>query len=166
MDLTYPGFNLLTLQRRIEGLEKEKIIYEFTLDNVGAKVMKTKLMRLFDYSVYGSGTENFIRTRLIKYVRSEVSSTRRLPNGRYTYTYRRYVRNVIWLPKEVVFEHTIKTISQLRWGHVLCFRETVPFWLLKEYGGPYSGREFITEINRRIKETKKQMREINEHDTS
>ena len=163
MVLTYQEESkLLTLQRRIEGLEREKAIYEYTLDNVGAKVMKTKLMRQFGFPVYGSSTDNFIRTRLIKYVRSEVSTSKLLADGRTTYSYFRYIRDVIWLPKKVVLEHSIRTISMPRWRHVLCFNERVPFWLLKEYGGPYTGREFITEINRRVKETKKQIRELNE----
>ncbi len=31
-----------TLRKRLEGLERERDIYEYVLDNVGKKAMKTK----------------------------------------------------------------------------------------------------------------------------
>jgi len=154
MDLSYREKKL---NNRLDGLQKEKAIYEYVLENVGEKVIKTKLMRRFGYYMQGSSTDNFIRTRLLKYVKA-VPYLRVKRRGRLPYVrYQRTIRDIIWLPSQVVDNFRLATISRKRWGHHLCFKKTVPFWLLKEYGGPYTGREFITEVNKRIKETKNEI---------
>ena len=149
---------LLRYQRRLEGLRKEKAIYKYALDHVGEKVIKTKLLRHFKYSTYESNSEGFKNSRLIKYVMEEPTTVYSSARHRYpVQLYKRKFRDVIWLPADTVDQYGITTIASRypRWGHKLCFKERVPFWLLEQYGGPYTGREFITEINKRIRQTKK-----------
>jgi hypothetical protein len=154
---------LLRYQRRLEALKREKAIYKYALDHVGEKVIKTKLLRRFKYSTYNSNSEGFKNSRLIKYVREEATTVydagKRFP----IQLYKRSFRDVIWLSADLVDKHHITTIGSRypKWGYKLCFKETVPFWLLKQYGGPYSGREFITEINKRIRQTKKDIEVLN-----
>lgn len=159
MEETY-RVEIKTLSGRLNGLQKEKDIYEYVLENVGVKVMKTRLMRKFNYYIVDSSTDNFIRTRLLKYVRAEEywNTTKR---GHKYRQYNRFIRDVLWLPTRVVDDHGIRTIAskQQRWGYKLCFKESIPFWLLAEYGGPYTGREFITEIDKRIAETNKSIQQ-------
>jgi len=155
---------LLRFRRRLENLQREKEIYKYVLDHVGEKIIKTKLMRRFNYSVYGTDTHNFKNSRLIKYIMHEVTKIYTPKGKRFPVRlYRRSFRDVIWLPAELVDQHRITTIASYypRWGYNLCLKETVPFWLLKQYGGPYTGREFITEINRRIRRTKKDIEVLN-----
>lgn len=154
---------LKRIKNRLKGLQTEKEIYEYILGHVGEKVMKTKLMRQFGFAVYGSDAENFIRTRLAKYMWSTPYPTKQKgSHGNYIVKYKRYIKNVIWLPKDLVNQHKMTTVATRvpRWGHRLCYKETIPFWLLKEYGGPYTGREFITEIDRRIKDSNEEVDEI------
>jgi hypothetical protein len=149
-----------TLHRRLEGLERERNIYEYVLDNVGKKVMKTRLMRKFGLAVYGTDTDNFMRSRLAKYIiKYPYATSQKGGHGQYIMRYKRYIRDVIWLPEHLINEHRITTIAcrNPRWGHKLCYKETVPFWLLAEFGGPYSDRDFITELNKRITKTKKEI---------
>ena len=159
MDTTYL-VELQKLSRRREGLRKEKEIYEFVLENIGKKITKAGLMRRFRYYMTEIGnTDNFTRTRLLKYV---MEDRRQIPTkrGRWITRIDRHIQDLIWLPTEVVDEHRITTKGTKfpRWGHKLCLKETVPFWLLEEYGGPYTGREFIKEIDKRIRSAS---REIN-----
>ncbi len=156
----------LKLERRLEGLQREKAIYQYALDNVGKKVMKTRLMKQFGLSVYESDAENFERTRLCKYVVVTPYMTKQKNGvGNYVTKYKRYIKDLIWLPKHLIVEHRIITIATIaRWGYRLCYKETVPFWLLKEYRGPYTGREFITEMEKRIKKTINQLSAIPDHD--
>lgn len=148
------------LERRLEGLKREKAIYEYALDNVGAKIIKTKLMKKFGLTVYQSDAQNFEKSRLEKYtVKYGYPTKQRGHHGNYIIRYKRYIRDIIWLPQHLIEQHMITTIAcrNPRWGHKLCYKKTVPFWLLGEYGGPYTGREFITEINKRIKETEEEL---------
>lgn len=168
MDSTYQTLlkrRIKRYQNRIDGLKKEKAIYKYVLDHVGEKVIKTKLMRRFQYAVYGTDTHNFNNTRLLKYIRAEVTRIY-TPKGKKfpVRLYRRIIRDLIWLPSDLVDQHRITTIATRypRWGHNLCYRKTVPFWLLKEYGGPYTGREFITEINKRIRHAKTKLKQTKE----
>lgn len=160
MDSTYLA-EMRKLSKRLHNLKREKDVYEYALDNVGKKIVKAQLMSRFGYYVgYASNTDNYSRTRLQKYteeVRRQVPTKR----GRWVTRIDRTVRDLIWLPTEVADDHAIRTIASRhpRWGYKLCFKETIPFWLLKEYGGPYSGREFIDELQERIDDTNKKIKE-------
>lgn len=149
------------LLRRLESLQREKAIYEFVLENVGKKIIKTKMMRKFGYSIYHSDAENFERTRIRKYIREVPYKTKQKSEHRdVVYRWKRYILDVIWLPKTVTDEFSgINTIlfNRSRWGYRLCYRDSVPFWLLSDYGGPYTGREFIIEIINRIKLTEAEL---------
>jgi len=156
MESTYQD-KFRKLHRKLKGIEREKGIYEHVLDNVECKknIIKTKLMRQFGYYMQGSNTDNFERTRLCKYVKKHIVGyiTAR---GKSFRRFHREFRNVIWLPTEVADEFRIKTIASKnqRWGYKLCYKDTIPFWLLEDYGGPYSERDFITHLDKKIKRIK------------
>ncbi len=164
MDSTYQAEHsqLMTLQNRLNGIQREHDIYEYVLTSVGQKVTKAALMRRFNYYINNTGnTDNFNRTRLQKYieeVRNQVPTRR----GRWITKIERTIRDVVWLPAEVADSHRIMTIASMnqRWGYKLCFKETVPFWLLKEYGGPHSPTDFIYDMRRLIFDTKQDIKEL------
>ena len=157
MDLSY---QIEKLNRRLEGLQREKDIYQHSLDNVGKTVVKIDLMKKFGYYSYASNSDNFDSTRLFKYIERTTVKMLKVRSGRgVRKIYHRKFRDLIWLPIKVADAHMIRTISSRnpKWGYRLCLRDTVPFWLLKKYGGPYSGLEFIDEVNHRITATKKRI---------
>jgi len=139
------------LVKRIKYMEKEIEIYRFTLENANRTFPLKDLLSRFRYEKtlrYG-GVSGAMSSRLGKYLYQPFKE------GELFVT----VKDQIWITQE--FLHFSSGCYRIHAGKFfLVLRESLPFWLLEEFGGYLRSTFFIEKKKERISQWKQEIKDL------
>jgi len=139
-----------TLRRRIEGLQKEKMLYTFCLTNIGKTFWAREVCQKLGYEkTIHFGYDSLQHSRLGKYINITPTS-----KGKKRYI---QVKDIIWIPTDLYknvkvdqYRYNISHATLLGFNWIS--KSQIPFWLLSEFGGKVDPYDFIDVIDKNVKE--------------